>query len=568
MADIMFSHGIDELPQIRVSEDGPLSDQHSISPNSTDLPLMIDPASYSYDIDSANLRHDSIAARTSYMEARLSYLGKSMNGYALCPPTVENSQGGFYTLSSSTGQHGDDGEPELFHSPSWRYDSPSGSCGGDQTEADSSLSEQSWSHIHVYRQSQCAANYSPVSSTLSESFHHVEPSNSLSQNADGSYCGSEYSVSLREVQHYPDPDPDPEADPNFEMEIGLHGRSFTFHQYLSQGNTFLEVMEPAHADTNGQELRALAGGIDGQMESPMSKVGANQTPTEAPGDSQFPRKKMKTPIAIPPSMPRPQKSTTNNRDKPARPRAIPSRSSKRGSKVKSTRRSSLSPHLRQSNNDRQFICVFTPYGCTSTFSTKNEWKRHVSSQHLRLGFYRCDVGSCMVSHPPLLPLSSSSSSSSTRDRPDPPPQYPPRSPNDFNRKDLFTQHHRRMHSPWAVPEAKAPTKEEQEAFDKSLEKVRKRCWIERRKPPQRSQCNFCGLEFSGIYCWDERMEHVGKHYEKGDKEIGQDVALREWAVSEGIIVEGDGSGIWILASVKETVERLKSQEKFGIRNSF
>lgn len=32
---------------------------------------------------------------------------------------------------------------------------------------------------------------------------------------------------------------------------------------------------------------------------------------------------------------------------------------------------------------RTFTCTFGRYGCTSTFRTKNEWKRHVASVHLR-----------------------------------------------------------------------------------------------------------------------------------------------------------------------------------------
>ncbi len=36
---------------------------------------------------------------------------------------------------------------------------------------------------------------------------------------------------------------------------------------------------------------------------------------------------------------------------------------------------------------RTFTCTFGRYGCTSTFRTKNEWKRHVASVHMRDPFW-------------------------------------------------------------------------------------------------------------------------------------------------------------------------------------
>ncbi|OBW66215.1 MAG: Hemerythrin HHE cation binding domain protein [Aureobasidium pullulans] len=69
-----------------------------------------------------------------------------------------------------------------------------------------------------------------------------------------------------------------------------------------------------------------------------------------------------------------------------------------------------------------YPCPFLPYGCPATFSSKNEWKRHLNTQHLSLSTYRCDL---------CIPRPSSPSSSS------------PTQSNDFNRKDLFIQHLRR-----------------------------------------------------------------------------------------------------------------------------
>ncbi|KAE8167981.1 hypothetical protein BDV40DRAFT_284460 [Aspergillus tamarii] len=168
---------------------------------------------------------------------------------------------------------------------------------------------------------------------------------------------------------------------------------------------------------------------------------------------------------------------------------------------------------------RTFVCTFSRYGCTSSFASKNEWKRHVTSQHVQLGFYRCDVGQCNVNN-----LSNARPMSCT---------------NDFNRKDLFTQHQRRMHAPWA--KSNEATEEEKQQFDADLEAVRTRCWHEQRRPPLRSACGFCGEEFAGLQSWNQRMEHVGRHYEKGDVAMEsekEDIALRDWAIQEGILSWG------------------------------
>lgn len=48
--------------------------------------------------------------------------------------------------------------------------------------------------------------------------------------------------------------------------------------------------------------------------------------------------------------------------------------------------SALQKHV-LSAHKRPFHCSFRRYGCTSTFGSKNEWKRHVTSQHICQGIY-------------------------------------------------------------------------------------------------------------------------------------------------------------------------------------
>ncbi|KAK5090392.1 hypothetical protein LTR05_000564 [Lithohypha guttulata] len=189
------------------------------------------------------------------------------------------------------------------------------------------------------------------------------------------------------------------------------------------------------------------------------------------------------------------------------------------------RKSPGSGAKRSEPSKRKFVCSFSHYGCDVALSSKNEWKRHVSIQHLQLGFYRCDVGSCNPDNTPNAALSKKVF-------------------NDFNRKDLFTQHHRRMHKPESGPgsgNSQDPNSSDWRAFEDSLEEVRSRCWQERRKPPQRSTCGFCGRVFEGEGSWNERMEHVGSHYARdlpeASKEEREDEDLTNWSLAEGVIKE-------------------------------
>jgi hypothetical protein len=169
-----------------------------------------------------------------------------------------------------------------------------------------------------------------------------------------------------------------------------------------------------------------------------------------------------------------------------------------------------------------FICSFSRYGCKSTFSSKNEWKRHIVSQHVQLGFFCCDVGSCK-SH----------------------------QSNRFSRKDLFTQHLRRVHAPRVPTGLPSPTTEqERQAFEASLENVCARCWHAQREPPQRSTCEFYGQEFSGPNSWNDRIDHVGRHFQKDEipLEEAEDIALKDWAAKEGII-KCSGEGQWLLTAL-------------------
>lgn len=219
--------------------------------------------------------------------------------------------------------------------------------------------------------------------------------------------------------------------------------------------------------------------------------------------------------------------------------------------------SALHKHTLASHT-RPFVCTFRRYGCPSTFGSKNEWKRHVSSQHLRLGIYRCDMDKCVPQEakPSHRRKSSSASHADGRAAPGKAGSY-----NDFNRKDLFTQHVRRMHGP-----AVSASGNGLHASDESLEAIRQRCWRPLRETPPTSVCGICphvraappsagGADparspptvWEGSSAWDERMEHVGRHLEKGEGggEEDEDVGLREWMLAQGLLTP-DRTGGWVV----------------------
>lgn len=219
--------------------------------------------------------------------------------------------------------------------------------------------------------------------------------------------------------------------------------------------------------------------------------------------------------------------------------------------------SALHKHTLASHT-RPFICTFRRYGCPSTFGSKNEWKRHVSSQHLRLGIYRCDMDKCVPQESKPSHRRKLSSASHADGRP---AAGKSGSYNDFNRKDLFTQHVRRMHG-----SAISASGNGMDASEETLERIQKRCWKKLRETPPASICGICPhvkivppaagdagqdrgppASWEGSNSWDVRMEHVGRHLEKGegDGKEDEDEGLREWMVRERLLTPSRTGG-WVV----------------------
>jgi hypothetical protein len=197
---------------------------------------------------------------------------------------------------------------------------------------------------------------------------------------------------------------------------------------------------------------------------------------------------------------------------------------------------------------RDFPCVLALYGCTKSFSTKNEWKRHISTQHIRLGVYRCD----------LCPTTIDSHDTSYL-------YY-----NDFNRRDLFLQHLRRMHMAQHSGNRGLPA---HPVTEENIDEHRERCYHTIRTAPPQSACLFCDEEFRGPQSWDVRMEHVARHFVKeagkGPVDVSMwrhDLYLESWMFEEGIITRND-AGEWDIGDGRPRWLQRDNDDKHNVRQA-
>ncbi|ETN37272.1 uncharacterized protein HMPREF1541_08263 [Cyphellophora europaea CBS 101466] len=240
-----------------------------------------------------------------------------------------------------------------------------------------------------------------------------------------------------------------------------------------------------------------------------------------------------------------------------------SKKNKRGNKSSTSSAivAALTPGIAKSRQS-PLPCPFHHFGCLSVFPSKNEWKRHTLSQHLRLGYYRCNEGACALDHP----------SNITKIR-----GY-----NDFNRKDLFTQHCRRMHKPaeWGRKEYNEMSVRDRNKLDEWIDGIRDDCWVWRRGAPGGGPgeiigCGFCEDEFSadeygadekGLRVWEARMEHVARHYEKEGRtqdEEGLDEGFLQWALDHELVASGLDDRYWLTELRGGDNNNMDSQSELG-----
>lgn len=236
----------------------------------------------------------------------------------------------------------------------------------------------------------------------------------------------------------------------------------------------------------------------------------------------------------------------------------------------------LQTHVKK-HHTRPFTCVFCWAGCTANFASKNEWKRHVMSQDIARTYYVCDLDACAHTKN-TLSHSKTNNGRAKRSRRGagqqsflPEPVGPPL-PNGaiFNRKDLFTQHVRRMHAPANLQKQQQKSSKKTPASSFSSSSTSSSAeWEEKIKALQahalRERCELptymrcpapdCSAEFSGTDAWDLRMEHVARHLESAA--VGEeapvvfggptDPTLVAWATSPDVaVVRAAGAGQWVL----------------------
>ncbi|KAI0425948.1 hypothetical protein F5Y09DRAFT_79972 [Xylaria sp. FL1042] len=227
-------------------------------------------------------------------------------------------------------------------------------------------------------------------------------------------------------------------------------------------------------------------------------------------------------------------------------------------KVSFKDRIGLDNHIKKQHT-RPFTCIFEFAGCGSTFASKNEWKRHCASQHIVLQYWVCQQEGCaQVCNKFSTPKKSPGAGRRRVEHPRYAAMCPSALPNGtiFNRKDLYTQHLRRMHVPAHLKnkvksKTHVPEWEEQQRAHQD-EAIRTRCQL-----PTHMLCPApgCNVRFDGANAWDERMEHVAKHLEKAAAgtespvKFGGDTdgTLVDWATSPaiGILRRGE-KGRWAL----------------------
>ncbi|KAI0102779.1 hypothetical protein GGR51DRAFT_279205 [Nemania sp. FL0031] len=223
-------------------------------------------------------------------------------------------------------------------------------------------------------------------------------------------------------------------------------------------------------------------------------------------------------------------------------------------------RAGLDSHIKKQHT-RPFTCIFDFAGCRSTFASKNEWKRHCSSQHIALQYWVCQQDGCaQVSNKPNALKKSLGGSRRRSGGSRHLCTHPSSLPNGtiFNRKDLYTQHLRRMHVPPHLKnkiKSKTPVPEWEEQQRVHQDKaIRTRCQLPTHMLCPAANCN---MQFNGNTAWDDRMEHVAKHLEKVAAGVEppmpfggeNDRTLVDWATSPEIgILRRDEKGRWTLQS--------------------
>ncbi|KAI5808248.1 hypothetical protein DFH27DRAFT_545120 [Peziza echinospora] len=289
------------------------------------------------------------------------------------------------------------------------------------------------------------------------------------------------------------------------------------------GAATAHVIEDYYMDDHDSDDSHTHGRTDGRLQNPMRRMSTTSVRKSIPDTkSQLKRRPSLQPLSTRTSGDMKSRGPTPAvKSNHITKRELPTKGHPKNLKGKTPLRPNASDARKHQTTltERPFPCVFKFAGCSHGFGAKNEWKRHVYSQHVLLNVYRCDYNICKSDN--------SNSKKGT-----------------FNRRDLFAQHLRRMHlSPEGIPLPIDAVKENISNIHDhphvDLSDIQDRCAHRLRTPPTRCICEVCNAMFEGENCWDDKMEHLGKHYETKDVTPPEfpfvDCDLIEWALAHNII---------------------------------
>ncbi|KAG6015752.1 hypothetical protein E4U41_004568 [Claviceps citrina] len=184
-------------------------------------------------------------------------------------------------------------------------------------------------------------------------------------------------------------------------------------------------------------------------------------------------------------------------------------------------------------------CLFEFAGCDCRCKGKNEWKRHLRTQHLLSRLYTC-------------------------------PECPQKN---FNRKDLFTQHYIRMHTSEAEKQA-VKAKRTLADFDEMLRYKQAQADVgETTCPPEVPMCFFKGCDAgfpSDSTAWERCLDHVSKHLEAmaTGKEARRDYNFThdQLAYFEALgAITKDDHDCWVLGPQSNGERARENKKKAGKR---
>lgn len=332
----------------------------------------------------------------------------------------------------------------------------------------------------------------------------------------------------------------------------------TFSTELAYGGSFTQMQSPSYAASNfGDSLMISHPSLVRPSLAPEMEIDQGvpvMTPPEEDDhdNTPQPRQNGRTNIRRKRAQPHAKDASKSAHKRPKAARALAGASRSVACKTcdESFKDNGLLHDHVQQAHARPLVCVFGYAGCPATFGSKNEWKRHVLSQHIILFYWLCTDADCVRANPRT-------------------------GGTVFNRKDLYTQHVRRMHVPEIYKDA-VSRKEHQPDWDRALRCMQDNAERKRCELPTYMECPApgCPAEFRGASAWDDRMEHVARHLDGASSPNEPHVAfggdndetLTDWAMSSEVnIVRRVGSGDrWeLVVPLKTTAKETGSTRKLG-----